>query len=257
MQLFHYDPATLITEFSASVKKTLPRSRKFRKRSKQTTRTYVEVTDFIPAEYQFMLIKRLFESLLISKLFSSSNLKWVAFSIFTICFILLMLCWGYFLSQDTSSVEVMQWCGCELFREQIWKAQSVQHWGWNIRVPLQNAGRNICAFDNYGSSRASQMLASLELGSSHWLRNKPYQEWQSLFLSTENIRSQEYLSNIQIKCSCLLKGLFAVCYTTLFNKTPNLKIIFNYFHKVTASYSIGRWGEQETHSAINDPSYLV
>lgn len=59
----------------------------------------VEVIDFILAEYQFRLIKRLFESLLISKLFSSSNLKWMAFSISVICFILLLLCSRYFLSQ--------------------------------------------------------------------------------------------------------------------------------------------------------------
>lgn len=53
---------------------------------------YVELVDFIPAEYHFRLIKRLFESLLISKLFFSSSFKWMAFNISIICFVLLLLC---------------------------------------------------------------------------------------------------------------------------------------------------------------------
>jgi len=58
---------------------------------------YVEVMDFIPAEYQLRLTKTLFESLLIRRLLSSSNSKQMAFSIFTVCFILSLLCWRYFL----------------------------------------------------------------------------------------------------------------------------------------------------------------
>lgn len=185
-------------------KKMLPRSHKFRKNIKQNMWEYVEVVDFIPAEYEFRLIRRLFDSLLISKLFFSSNLKWVTFSISVICFILLWLYWGYFLSKHTSSVEAMQLCGCELLKEQIWKAHSVQPWGWNVCPAQMKAGTYVLLIIVIIVGAAGPLKAWPA-----WIQPLPYKQTLSgvtkSFLNYMEHMQPGILSNIQIKCSCLLK----------------------------------------------------
>lgn len=52
---------------------------------------------------------------------------------------------------------------CQLFKEQIWKAHSVQHCSWIIRVSLHNGRRDICAFDNYVSNRPFEVKDSFDL----------------------------------------------------------------------------------------------
>lgn len=75
MQFFHYDPECCNSHYRILniCKNPLPRSCEFRNRSNQNMWMYGEVADFIPAEYQFRLAETLFESLFISRLFSSNN----------------------------------------------------------------------------------------------------------------------------------------------------------------------------------------